>query len=103
MHANQLTAVVLAMIGTMGFQAPPQSPQLEPTTKATPPVGSLNWYMSRPWRHVGSPVTDQQFEQDKAKCAVTANMAPVGQGSPEIKYLVVWISCMKAAGYEPVP
>jgi hypothetical protein len=86
-----------------------------PTT-LTPPVrsalpavaipvshNSINWMLSHPWHHVDGPVTEQQFKQDKAKCAMMAEMAPVGAGTPEIKFDVVFIHCLRAEGYESEP
>jgi hypothetical protein len=58
--------------------------------------------MAAPWRHLPKPVTDQQFQQDKAYCAMMGQMAPVGAGSPEIKFDSVFINCMRSKGYEPV-
>jgi len=51
------------------------------------------------WRHLPEPVSVQQFNQDKAKCAKMANSAP-GAGSPEMKFYLVFGNCMRSVGYE---
>ena len=51
------------------------------------------------WRHLPEPVSVQQFNQDKAKCTKMANSAP-GAGSPEMKFDLVFSSCMRSVGYE---
>jgi len=62
---------------------------------------SINGQLSRPWHHVGSPVTAQRQAEDEAKCKVIASVA--APSSDEIKYLVTYINCLKAAGYQPDP
>jgi hypothetical protein len=75
--------------------------QTPPSPSAQP--GSISWLMSREWRHTGSEVSDDTFNQDKARCVVTGNMAPVGAGAPEITFLATFLACFRAAGYEPIP
>lgn len=66
-----------------------------------PHPNSINGQLSRPWHHVGAPVTDQRQVEDQAKCKVIASLAaPSGD---EIKYLTTFINCLKAAGYQPDP
>ena len=71
------------------------------TFPQSPHPNSIAAQLAKPWRHVAGPVSDQKFAQDKAKCAMMGHMAPVGAGTPEIKFLVVFINCMKAEGYAP--
>jgi hypothetical protein len=69
-----------------------------------PHPDSLAGQIARPWRHVSGPVSEQKFKQDQEKCKVIAHQAPVAPaGTPEIKFLAVFISCLKAEGYEPEP
>ena len=51
------------------------------------------------WHHVPEPVSDQQFDQDKAKCTKAANGAP-GVGSAEVKFYLAFTSCMRSQGYQ---
>jgi len=81
------------------FTACPPPPAIEQPMQ--PAKGSLADLSKRPWRHVGGDVTNARFARDKAKCGVVAQMAPVGAGTPEIKYLVTFFDCLRASGYEP--
>jgi hypothetical protein len=74
-----------------------------PSTSSTLPPNSLAWLMARPWYHVEGPVTDAQFERDKNKCALVAQQAPVEAGTPWVKYVAVFTTCLRAEGYEPEP
>lgn len=51
------------------------------------------------WQHHPEPVRAQQFSQDKAHCASLANKAP-GAGAPDMKFYIVFVDCMRLAGYE---
>ena len=72
-----------------------------PASPQEPLPNSIAGQLARPWRHVTSPVSDQRFAQDKAKCAKMAHTARIDAGTPEIKFLSVFIDCMKVQGYEP--
>jgi len=75
-----------------------------PEVPAEPPAphpNSINGQLSRPWHHVGKPVSAERQAQDEAKCKVIAGLA--AQSGDEIKYLVTYINCLKAAGYQPDP
>jgi hypothetical protein len=52
------------------------------------------------WQHHPEPVSAQQFSQDKAKCTRLGNNAP-GAGAPDMKFFLVFVGCMRSAGYEP--
>ena len=58
---------------------------------------------SAAWQHRPEPVSDQELEQDKTKCENKGNSAPVGAGSPEFKFYLLFSECMRTAGYELVP
>jgi hypothetical protein len=73
-----------------------------PLAAQAPHPNSLAAQVAAPWRHLPKPASDQKFKQDKAKCSMMGQMAPVGAGSPEIKFLSVFVQCMRAEGYEPV-
>lgn len=62
-----------------------------------PQPGSIADLRSRPWRHVGSPVSDAQFDADKDRCKRQAS------GATEEEYWHAVFACFHAAGYEPVP
>jgi hypothetical protein len=55
------------------------------------------------WKHHPDPVSDQELEQDKTKCETRGNSSPVGVGSPEFKFYLLFSECMRTAGYELVP
>lgn len=87
----------LALLTACASPAPP--PPLPP-----PPVphpNSVNGQLSRSWHHVGKAVTPQRQAEDDAKCKVIASIA--APSSDDIKYLVAYINCLKAAGYQPDP
>jgi hypothetical protein len=86
------------VLSACGHTDPPAAPAPVVTS---PHPNSIAAQLAKPWRHVAGPVSDQKFAQDKAKCAMMGHMAPVGAGSPQIKFLVVFIDCMKAEGYAP--
>lgn len=72
-----------------------------PPAPAPPHPNSINGQLARPWHRVGSPVSAQRQAEDEAKCKVVASIAaPSGD---EIKFLVTYINCLKAAGYQPDP
>ena len=52
------------------------------------------------WQHHPEPASAQQFNQDKAKCTRLGNNAP-GAGSPDMKFFLVFVGCMRSAGYKP--
>ncbi len=54
------------------------------------------------WRHQPNPVSDAELIKDEAACTTKGNEGPVGPGSPEFKFYLVFSACMRAAGYEPV-
>jgi len=51
------------------------------------------------WHHVPEPVSDQQFDHDRAQCTKAANSAP-GVGSAEVKFYLAFTSCMRSEGYQ---
>jgi hypothetical protein len=55
-----------------------------------------------PWKHHPDPVSDQELEQDKTKCETRGNSGPVGAGSPEFTFYLLFSECMRAAGYQPI-
>jgi hypothetical protein len=55
------------------------------------------------WRHRPEPVSDQELQQDKTNCETKGNSGPVGAGSPEFKFYLLFSECMRTAGYELVP
>jgi hypothetical protein len=55
------------------------------------------------WKHHPEPVSDEELEQDKTKCENKGTLAPVGAGSPEFKFYLLFSECMRTAGYELVP
>jgi hypothetical protein len=71
--------------------------------RAAPPPpparNSIAAQMAGPWRHLPKPVSDQQFKQDKAYCAMQSNMVP---GDEVIKSDLVFLDCLKSKGYEPI-
>lgn len=85
----------LALLTSCASPAPPP-PLPEPPL---PHPNSINGQLSRPWHHVASPVSAQRQAEDEAKCKVIASIA----AGDEIKYLVTYINCLKAAGYQPDP
>lgn len=66
-----------------------------------PDPNSITTQLAKPWAHKSGTVTDQKFTQDKAKCAAKGHMAPADGWPSQIRFLVVFLNCMKAAGYEP--
>jgi hypothetical protein len=80
----------------------PQSSESAPALVASPPhPNSINGQLGRPWYHIAGPVSQAKWQQDQAKCKLTASMAPTNGGTPEIKFLVTFIICLKAEGYQP--
>jgi hypothetical protein len=57
---------------------------------------------SADWRHQPNSVSDAELIKDEATCTTKGNEGPVGPGSPEFKFYLVFTACMRAAGYEPV-
>lgn len=51
------------------------------------------------WRHVPEPVSDRQFNEDKAICSKLAHNS-AGIGSPELKFYFAFTDCMHSVGYE---
>jgi TPR repeat protein len=85
-----LLAGSLAM-GACSGHAPPK-----------PAISSTRSQLAGPWRHLPTPVSDQQFKQDKAYCSMTSEMAPPDEGSIEIKRAVTFLDCLRSKGYERV-
>lgn len=76
--------------------------QPPPAPPPPPPVAhpnSLAAQMSRPWRPVSGPLNREKFERDKSTCQMNAHMAPVGAGSPDVKFIAVFLACMRGQGY----
>jgi hypothetical protein len=70
-----------------------------------PPVSAISSTRSQvagPWRHLPTPVSDQQFKQDKAYCSMMSEMAPPDEGSIEIKRSITYLDCLRSKGYEHV-
>jgi hypothetical protein len=83
-------------------EPPPLSTVPVPTPAASAPhPNSINGQLERPWYHVAGPVSGAKWQQDQAKCKLTASTAPANGGTPEIKFLVTFILCLKAEGYQP--
>lgn len=80
----------------------PDPPAIVEPAPTRPARGSLADLSHVPWRHVDGKVSAERFERDKAKCATIASMAPVGEGTPQIKYLATFFQCFRAIGYAPV-
>lgn len=76
---------------------PPPPPPPPPAALVAPEPGSVADLRSRPWQHVGDPVSDAQFDADKSRCKEEAS------GATEEQYWRAVIACFRAAGYEPVP
>jgi len=77
-------------------------PVTEPAP-APPPIphpNSIVGQLSRPWHHVGTPVSAQRQAEDEAKCKVIAGSA---LDNNEIRFGVQYINCLKAFGYQPDP
>lgn len=98
MRSVGLTFVGMAAAALGACASAPARIELPPTPPPHP--NSITGQLSRPWHHVGSQVSDQRFAQDQAKCKVIGASAPENN---EIKFDVIFINCMKAAGYEPDP
>jgi hypothetical protein len=81
--------------------AKPATSDATPDTSDTKPATSDT--TSAAWQHRPDPVSDQELEQDKAKCENKGNSDPVGAGSPDFKFYLVFSQCMRTAGYELVP
>jgi hypothetical protein len=75
------------------FPLPRPAPKLSAIPHFTPPQEVATW------RHYPEPVSAQQFNQDNAKCTRMGNNAP-GAGSPDMKFYIVFVGCMRSAGYE---
>jgi hypothetical protein len=93
--------------GTSGLfdMAAPPPPSPAPKTSSVPPpkpvpVPKTTEQDAGTWKHVPEPVSAQQFSQDKANCTRIGNSAP-GEGSPEMKFFIVYTKCMRSSGYEP--
>jgi hypothetical protein len=72
-----------------------------------PPVPESATFSTRsqlagPWRHLPTPVSDQQFKQDKAYCSMMSEMAPPDEGSIDVKRDVTFSDCLRSKGYERV-
>lgn len=88
-------ATVMMVSSALACASPTASAQSVPQTSVAPAPNSLAAQAAGPWRHIPKPVSDQKFKQDKAKCAMMGEMAPVDAGSPYIKFLAVFIECMR--------
>jgi uncharacterized protein len=69
-------------------------------TPPEPAVSSTHSQLAGPWRHLPTPVSDQQFKQDKAYCSITSEMAPSDESS--VKRSITFLDCLRSKGYEPV-
>ena len=54
--------------------------------------------LAKPWAHKSGPVSDEKFAPDKAKCATKGHMAPANGWPSQIRFLVVFLNCIKAVG-----
>jgi hypothetical protein len=92
----------LAAIGALALLAACSSvaEPLPPSPSPTPHPNSINGLLSRPWHHVGSPVSVQRQAEDEAKCKVIAGSA---LDNNEVRFGVQYINCLKAFGYQPDP
>ncbi|HEV2631326.1 MAG TPA: hypothetical protein VGV41_22105 [Pseudolabrys sp.] len=86
---------------SIAFRDPNEVAALPEQSTTTPHPNSLAAQMAAQWHHVPKPVSKEQFERDKSRCAMYGQIAPVGAGTPEIKSMAVFIECMKAKGYQP--
>jgi TPR repeat protein len=68
-----------------------------------PAISSARSQLAGPWRHLPTPVSDQQFKQDKTYCSMISDMAPSDEGSIEIKRDTTFLDCLRSKGYEHVP
>lgn len=59
--------------------------------------------MAGEWRHLPSPVSARQFEQDKSQCLAFSALVPDGAGSPGFRGTVAYLNCLKGKGYVPIP
>src|SRR6516164_8724467 len=92
-----LSAVATGFAVTAYSQTPPPIPAFP-----KPPSTPAENFIAAQWRHLPNPVSRQQFEQDELYCAMMGNMAPAGQGSPQITYDLTFQNCLRSKGYEPV-
>jgi uncharacterized protein len=65
-------------------------------------ISSTRSQLAGPWRHLPTPVSDQQFKRDKAYCSMMSEMVPPNEGSIEIKRDVTFLDCLRWKGYERV-
>jgi hypothetical protein len=79
-----------------------QKPAKQPDPTPTAQAASDDAPAQATWRHLPNPVSDQELTQDQTECARKGNDGPVGAGSPEFKFFVLFSECMHAAGYEPI-
>lgn len=87
-------------------QSSPQylaSTPLSSIAPSTPQPGSIGYIMSHPWHPDSSnrDATDAQFQREKARCFVTANQTPDNGGTRSYLVDLIFINCLKAAGWEP--
>jgi hypothetical protein len=59
--------------------------------------------LSRPWHHVGEPVSAQRKADDEAKCMRIAEIAPRTGVDIETEFLTSYVACLRSFGYEPAP
>lgn len=93
-------ALAIASLTLLAGCSTPTAAVLPPLPSTPPHPNSIVGQLSRPWHHVGTPVSAQRQAEDEAKCKVIAGLAPSGD---EIKFLVQYINCLKAFGYQPDP
>jgi hypothetical protein len=102
-----LASAVLASACAVNRSPPPQPPQSPPTSTvpSTPQPGSVAYIMSHPWHpdDANRNGTDTQFRRDRARCLVVVNQIPdkVVANRTLDEHLLVFINCLKAAGWEP--
>jgi hypothetical protein len=69
-------------------------------SRQAPPVSAS--LPAGPWRHLPTPVSDQQFKRDKAYCSMMSEMELPDEGSIDIKRDATFLDCLRSKGYEHV-
>jgi hypothetical protein len=111
---SRLCGLVVTLIGGLAMgactsdavllgDATPLPPGSFPVPRPAPKLPAIPHFTApqevASWRHHPEPVGVQQFNQDKAHCTRMANNAP-GAASPDMKFYIVFVDCMRSAGYE---
>lgn len=90
--------------GSLLGEATPLPAGSFPLPRPAPKLSTASHYAAprevATWQHHPEPATTLQFDHDKAKCTRIGNNAP-GTGSPDMKFYLVFINCMRSEGYEP--